>query len=65
VTLAAADWNVVLGALSELPWRIANPIITRIMGQVQPDEAEPAAGRMTNGDARGHEDAVLEAAASG
>lgn len=35
VTLQAQQWNVVLAALSEAPYRIAKPLIDAIGGQLQ------------------------------
>lgn len=35
VTLAAVEWNVVLGALNELPRRISDPLFTKLMQQLQ------------------------------
>ena len=42
VTLEAQQWNVVLGALGEAPWRISNPLIQKIVGQIeQSQQGEP------------------------
>lgn len=45
VTLTAADWNAVLGALGEAPYRIAAPVVQRIMEQIEqrrhPSDAPP------------------------
>lgn len=35
VTLAAQEWNLVLGALGEAPWRVAQPLIQKIVGQIE------------------------------
>lgn len=40
IELPAKDWNTTLAALSELPHRIATPLINSIMQQVQ-DMTEP------------------------
>lgn len=42
ITLEAQQWNIVLGALGEAPWRIADPVIRAIQQQTQPT-AEPEA----------------------
>ena len=34
-TLSTAEWQVVLNALSEIPWRIANPVLARLGPQLQ------------------------------
>jgi argininosuccinate lyase len=53
VTLTAAEWNGVLAALGEMPWRMAHPIIGRIVQQVQPPDPEKLpASPLANGDAR-------------
>jgi hypothetical protein len=41
ISLEAQQWNVVLGALGEAPWRISNPIIQRIVGQIEQSQGEP------------------------
>ena len=41
ITLEAQQWNVVLGALGEAPWRLSNPVIQRIVGQIQQSQGEP------------------------
>jgi hypothetical protein len=33
VTLTAAEWNLVMGALAEAPYKIAAPLIGKIMTQ--------------------------------
>lgn len=48
VTLAAQDWNVVLGALGEAPYRLAAPVVQRIMEQVQ--EQHPPAAKPNGAD---------------
>lgn len=40
ITLEAQQWNVVLGALGEVPWRIADPVIRAIVQQTQEPPAE-------------------------
>jgi hypothetical protein len=45
ITLTALEWNAVLVALHEAPYRIAAPIIQKIVAQAQPPPAE------TNGEA--------------
>jgi hypothetical protein len=42
ITLEAQAWNVVLAALGEAPYRVAAPLINRIMEQVQAQQS-PAA----------------------
>ena len=42
ITLEAQQWNAVLGALGEAPYRIAAPLINRIVEQVQAQQS-PAA----------------------
>ena len=55
ITLEAQQWNVVLGALGEIPWRLADPVIRAITSQANPAAPE-ALGEMPavkpNGDAR-------------
>ena len=55
ITLQAQQWNVVLGALGEIPWRIADPVIREIARQAEPsaeaEDAAPASAK-SNGDAR-------------
>lgn len=41
ITLEAQQWNIVLGALGEAPWRIADPVIRAIAQQTQPQAATP------------------------
>jgi hypothetical protein len=36
VTLTAREWQVVLAALGDAPYRLASPIVQNIIGQVQP-----------------------------
>lgn len=47
-TLTAQQWNVVLGALQEAPWRVANPVIQALFPQINPQEDDaprpPASG---------------------
>jgi hypothetical protein len=43
ITLAAQDWNTVLGALGEAPYRLAAPVVQRIVEQVQQQQAPPLA----------------------
>jgi hypothetical protein len=45
ITLDAQQWNMVLGALGEAPWRLASPLINRIMEQIQAVQQSPAAPR--------------------
>lgn len=56
ITLQAQQWNVVLGALMEAPWRIADPMIREITRQAEAEgaaiAAPPQPARPTNGDAR-------------
>ena len=59
VTLEAQQWNVVLAGLGELPWRVANPVMQRLLPQLE--AAATAADQpiaRTNGDAREIEDHV-------
>ena len=42
ITLEAQQWNIVLGALGEAPWRLSNPVIQKIVEQVQTQQP-PAA----------------------
>ena len=35
VTLTAQQWNIVLGALGEAPFRIAQPVVQQIIAQAQ------------------------------
>ena len=58
VTLQAQQWNVVLGALAEAPWRVADPLIREIARQAEappePLAAEPPPPTAKpNGHARG------------
>jgi hypothetical protein len=41
ITLEAQQWNIVLGALGEAPWRLSNPVIQRIVAQIQQSQGEP------------------------
>lgn len=41
VTLEAQQWNAVLAALSEAPFRVAAPLIQDISGQLQAPPAQP------------------------
>jgi len=43
VTLAAAEWNTVLSALAELPFKVAQPLIERMVGQLQQQAGQEAA----------------------
>lgn len=45
VTLTASDWQTVLTGLGEAPWRVAAPVIGRIMQQItaQAQASAPAA----------------------
>jgi len=52
VTLEAQQWNVVLGALAETPWRIADPVIPAIARQTQPKAEQPAAVHSGEGEDR-------------
>jgi hypothetical protein len=45
VILAAREWQVVLAALGDAPYRIASPIVQKIVGQVQPAPPAPSADR--------------------
>jgi hypothetical protein len=58
ITLEAQQWNTVLGALAEAPWRIADPVIRAIASQTNPPAIAdpPAVPARTNGDAREIED---------
>lgn len=40
VTLEAQQWNVVIGAVMDVPWRIADPVLRSITSQTKkkPDE---------------------------
>jgi hypothetical protein len=49
ITLEAQQWNVVLGALNEAPYRIAAPLINKIVEQVQQQEPQPALAAKPNG----------------
>jgi hypothetical protein len=46
ITLEAQQWNVVLGALGEAPYRIAAPVIARIVEQVQSKQSQAAAATL-------------------
>jgi hypothetical protein len=35
VSLEEQDWTQVMGILSEAPWRIANPLLMKIGGQLR------------------------------
>jgi hypothetical protein len=43
VTLQAQQWNVVLSALAEAPWRISDPVIRAIVAQTQKPDEDAAA----------------------
>lgn len=43
VTLEAQQWNAVLGALGEAPYRVAAPLIAKIIEQVQGQKTTPVA----------------------
>ena len=43
ITLEAQQWNAVLAALGEAPYRIAAPLINKIVEQVQERQQAPAA----------------------
>lgn len=45
ITLAATDWNTVLGALHEAPFRVAAPVIQRMMGQIEQHSQPPPAAK--------------------
>jgi hypothetical protein len=49
VTLEAQQWNVVLGALGEAPYRIAAPVIGKIIEQVQPQSQQMTPVAKPNG----------------
>ena len=55
ITLQAQEWNNVLVALFDAPYRIAAPLVEKINAQSREAEA-PAAPARTNGDAREIED---------
>lgn len=42
ITLEAQQWNVVIGALGEIPWRIADPVLREITTQAQAAATEAA-----------------------
>lgn len=44
VTLAAAEWQFVLGCVGEAPYRLAQPAIGKIMGQLEAQAALPPNG---------------------
>jgi hypothetical protein len=55
ITLQAQQWNVVLNALAEAPWRIADPVmreLTRQTAAAQQALDEPQPPAKPNGDAR-------------
>lgn len=56
VTLIANDWNFVLGALAEAPYRLASPVISQIMRQIEATQAEPLP--RPNGAGEAHADAA-------
>jgi hypothetical protein len=35
VDLSDQEWNQVMGILGEAPWRVSNPLLMRIGGQLQ------------------------------
>lgn len=41
ITLEAQQWNVVIAALMEAPWRIADPVIRAISAQTQAEQPQP------------------------
>jgi hypothetical protein len=51
ITLQAQEWNIVLGAMGEAPFRLVNPIIQKLMSQVaaiqslppNPEDRQPVA----------------------
>jgi hypothetical protein len=44
ITLEAQQWNGVLGALSDAPYRVAAPLIQAISGQLQTQAPQTANG---------------------
>lgn len=54
ITLEAQQWNIVIGALMEAPWRIADPVIRAITGQTteqpQPADQVPPAHKANGAD---------------
>jgi hypothetical protein len=60
VTLPAHQWNGVLNALNDQPYRIARPIIDAIIPQVEAEAeklAAPAPAVKPNGSAEAHREA--------
>jgi hypothetical protein len=49
VTLQAQEWNTVIGALMDAPYRIAAPLIGKIVAQAQRHDA-PIEEKLTQGD---------------
>ena len=41
ITVTAAELNMILAALNEAPYRVASPIIQKIMAQVADLQSEP------------------------
>jgi hypothetical protein len=52
VTLEAQQWNVILAGLGELPWRAANPVIQKLVPQLDTAVAATDTPAKANGDAR-------------
>jgi hypothetical protein len=44
VTLTAAEWNFVLACIGEAPFKLASPIIGKVMGQIEAQQALPPNG---------------------
>lgn len=44
ITLEAQQWNVVIGALMEAPWRVADPVLRAITAQTNEQPAGELAG---------------------
>ena len=57
VTLRALEWNAVLTALGKEEWRIANPLIQAIAGQIEQIVEAPEVPQHTNGQAHAGMDA--------
>jgi hypothetical protein len=60
INLQAQEWNVVLAALMEAPYRISNPLIEKITGQARELASEASTTVVTppsrsNGSGRLHE----------
>jgi hypothetical protein len=55
ITLKPEEWNVVLGALGEAPFRVAQPVIQSIHKQAQEQAPVPAPAHASAGNGAHHE----------